>query len=948
MKMKFKISKRILSLVIALLLVFGMLPTQTYAVIDGEGWYISESTLFVMGKLTSLPQYSYFSINVASSGELAFAESEVWKYEITNSGTISGGTFQSTVENYGTISGGAFQGEVLNYNTISGGTFQGNVENASAGDISDGLFLSTVENYGYINGGAFQGEVKNEYNGYITGGTFIHFVTNNYRINGGIFRGLVTNNGYIGGGAFENTVANSNQGTIDGGEFSFAVGNHGVIIKAKFLGASVIGNDPQSVIHNVSGEDKPLTYGKDLLDELDDVQEGTAWHTGNTCISGGTVPLKYTEYTIKAHSHNYTYTVSGNILIETCANGCNHIAKATLTVPNESYTYTGEFIMPAVLIFEGDWKGNKGNNRTYTNNKDVGIATVTSNPAGKIITATFEIKAADIAGATITLGPPSGDYNGIKQEPTISVVWNNRPLLENTHYTVSWDKSGFINAETYTVTVTGIGNFEGETVKTFKIAQKEIGISWGAVNFLPYTGQLVLPAAAVTGLADGDSCEVIVSVVETVDGAGVKPGQWTARITGLSNGNYKLPENSNLLEVKYTIYANQTAPDVSGVGETVKGKNDGYISGLTTEMEYSTEHTNRNDAYTKVTDPDMTFAPGTYYVRYAAKDYYYASTSTEVTVSEGRELTVFLPPANEQTGYAIKTDKTTLPYEDTVRITISAKEGYGRTERFTVYNNGVDVTHRFAFATNTLTLTNIAEDVKITLADGSFADTTVPTAEITLGTNRWSSLLNTVTFGLIFKDTQEVTIDANDIGSGVNTVQYYLADGVLNETGQKAITEWIDYNGTFKIDPDNKVVVYARVIDNAGNTLLINSDGIVLDATAPSLNGIENGGTYYGDKIFKVKDDNFLKIEVDGVDITHTTQGDDAYKIVADNAGHTVTVTDKAGNVAVYKITVYTEVLTTDNPETGDDSHIVLWILLAVFSLSCIAALEIYRKKKVV
>lgn len=52
-------------------------------------------------------------------------------------------------------------------------------------------------------------------------------------------------------------------------------------------------------------------------------------------------------------------------------------------------------------------------------------------------------------------------------------------------------------------------------------------------------------------------------------------------------------------------------------------------------------------------------------------------------------------------------------------------------------------------------------------------------------------------------------------------------------------------------------------------------------------------------------DDNFIKIEVDGVDITDTTEGDDEFKIVSANAEHTVTVTDKAGNATEYKITVY-------------------------------------------
>ena len=37
-----------------------------------------------------------------------------------------------------------------------------------------------------------------------------------------------------------------------------------------------------------------------------------------------------------------------------------------------------------------------------------------------------------------------------------------------------------------------------------------------------------------------------------------------------------------------------------------------------------------------------------------------------------------------------------------------------------------------------------------------------PTGKISLDTNEWKTLLNTITFGLFFKDTQTVTITATD------------------------------------------------------------------------------------------------------------------------------------------------------------------------------------------
>ena len=215
--------------------------------------------------------------------------------------------------------------------------------------------------------------------------------------------------------------------------------------------------------------------------------------------------------------------------------------------------------------------------------------------------------------------------------------------------------------------------------------------------------------------------------------------------------------------------------------------------------------------------------------------------------------------------------------------------------------------------------------VKVTMNDGycepvsktfdftvkDTTDITAPFAQIKVKENSWSVFQNHLTFGLFFKETQNVTIIATDDESGVKSIQYYLSDRELEGSEVETITAWEDYNGTFKINPDNKYVIYARVTDNSGNTVYINSNGIVLDATAPVFYGIENGCVYHGDKVFKAMDENFLKIEVDGVDITDTTEGDNEYKIVADNAEHTVTAIDKAGNVTEYKITVYKKYMVT-------------------------------------
>ncbi len=81
--------------------------------------------------------------------------------------SISGGTFDGSVQNTGTISGGTFNGRVVNSGMITDGTFNGEVVNE--GTISGGTFNGVVTNYSTITEGAISG------------------ITVTYKANGGIY-----------------------------------------------------------------------------------------------------------------------------------------------------------------------------------------------------------------------------------------------------------------------------------------------------------------------------------------------------------------------------------------------------------------------------------------------------------------------------------------------------------------------------------------------------------------------------------------------------------------------------------------------------------------------------------------------------------------------------------------------------------------------------------------
>ena len=431
---------------------------------------------------------------------------------------------------------------------------------------------------------------------------------------------------------------------------------------------------------------------------------------------------------------------------------------------------------------------------------------------------------------------------------------------------------------------------------TFKIKQKEISISWGATMFLPYNGKSLVPKPTVANLVDGDECNLTTDVVENTDGAGIIPGTWTAEITALSNSNYKLPENVRVqFEIVYG-YQNE-APAVTGVNETIYGKSDGKISGVDSTMEYRKEG---EETYTAINDAELTnLEAETYYVRYAAKTYYNPSPDKKVVISAGRKLTVNIP--NNQVGYTLSVNKTEFEYKEIPTLTLVIHDGYSETEHFAVKVNGIDINWDDF---TEIALEKITENVEITVE--GVADITAPRAEIQLKDNKWNQFWNNITFGKFFNETQKVTIVADDVntGSGLDNIYYYLATEELTETEIEELSSWVEYNGSFSINPNNEYIIYAKAVDKAGNIVYISSEGIIVDTLAPVIKGVENGGTYYGDTEFEVEEKYLDSITVDGKSVELT---DGKYTITANGNEHTIVVTDKAENSnKTMKITVVT------------------------------------------
>jgi hypothetical protein len=190
-----------------------------------------------------------------------------------------------------------------------------------------------------------------------------------------------------------------------------------------------------------------------------------------------------------------------------------------------------------------------------------------------------------------------------------------------------------------------------------------------------------------------------------------------------------------------------------------------------------------------------------------------------------------------------------------------------------------------------------AENITIT---ARWKDTEKPTGEIIIGTNKWNEFLNKLTFGIFFKDTQEVTINAVD-NSGVVFVSYLVTDKELSEAELNSLV-FRAYEEPFCIDPNGEYIIYVMLVDENINITYLRSDRITLDNIQPVISGIENGKTYCEAQTVTVNEKYVDTVTVNGTVVTLDADG--GFVLPPTNGEQKIVVTDKAGNNAEMTVTV--------------------------------------------
>lgn len=415
--------------------------------------------------------------------------------------------------------------------------------------------------------------------------------------------------------------------------------------------------------------------------------------------------------------------------------------------------------------------------------------------------------------------------------------------------------------------------------KFITITQRTATLSWkldGTNTFkIPYDGKPHVPTATVTNTVGDDKCKV------TVSGEQTEVGTYTATATGLSDSNYKLPAQKTVtFEI---VKAQRKAPtSVTATGTTYKGGTDGRLNDVDSSMEYKKDGENEWHSITGNTVEGL--STGKYYVRYKDSKNYYASSEKEVYIANGQEIKVNVPVS--QVGYTLNVSNTVVDYNESSTLTFKLNKGYSKTTDFAVKVNGETVQLN---NNNQYTIKNIQKDTDITVE--GVADITAPDTEIKVSNKTWKSILNTITFGLFFKETQKAEITATDEGSGVNKYYYYVdksgSEKSLTEKQLQAV-DWKE-GTSVTFSEDSNYVIYAKVTDKAGNIKYVSTDGIVIDTIAPQVSGVENNQTYTKTQTFTVTDNNLDTVKVDDKVVT-------SYTLVPKKGTYTIEVTDKSGN----------------------------------------------------
>lgn len=568
---------------------------------------------------------------------------------------VNGGTFTMTngvISNNSALGGGGvtvFKGNSSKDSsfTLSGGSITGN----SATEIGGGI---------YVAGGAFSLSGAPAISGNKTGGA----ASNIYLNSSTIALGTLTNTTSYGVSMATPGVFTSGGGatyiekfTSDDSKYKVTAKDGELCLSSGYtvtfdLGGAVGTPPTNQEVENGGKATEPTAptwddhafagwYNGDTLWNFDTVVTGNMiltakWITNPTVTVTGDTSLTYgTDGTLTASvspaGQNYTYQWSCN------GSEISGAIGASYTIPADTAVGTYTYSCTVTAKIEG----------SDVTASESGNVTVTVSSKGYGDGSSFNISSI-----------PDQTYTGSQIKPEPEVKFGDITLQKGTDYDLSYGTN--INVGTGSVTINFKGNYSGSATVYFNIVK--------ANQSAPGEGEGYTINYAAETISVQDGYEVYTA---QSDGTQVASGSITGYLgqtlyirrteTGTHNA-------SNWTE--FTIASRPAAPSVTAVDETIKGKQDGKVTGVDTTMEYKIG----DGAWQDCTGTEITdlAADTTVTVRVKATANAPHGAESACTIEEGKTLTVTF----DENGGSEATDITGLSYNSTITAPDITRAGY--------------------------------------------------------------------------------------------------------------------------------------------------------------------------------------------------------------------------------------------------------------------------------
>ena len=402
----------------------------------------------------------------------------------------------------------------------------------------------------------------------------------------------------------------------------------------------------------VEGTDYTLTYSGDLINvgTVTITIKGIGNYTGEFTKTYQILPR---EYTVTTNTDSKVY--DGNPL--TAGGTVNNLVKDETV--NLTMTGSQTNVGTSDNTYELNWTGS-AKESNYTHGKDsIGTLTVTA----KSINPDDEK-----TGITVT-DPKDSKYDGEehRNKPKVEDTKTKATLKESKDYELSYSED-VTNAGTVTVTVTGIGNYEGSFEVTYEITKRHVTLT-SADDEKVYDGSALTNDTVTVG---GDKFAKKEGATYNVTGMQIEKGSSKNTFTytlneGTLAGNYDIETFEGTLKV--TAFENEVVVTIKGNKDTVTYDGnphsvEGYVITDISNKLYKAEYIGVK-GYARAEGT----AAGTYKMNLTAQQFSNTSASFDKVTFKVEDGALTINPKS------ITPDGPDTPDEKKTGITVTAPEG---------------------------------------------------------------------------------------------------------------------------------------------------------------------------------------------------------------------------------------------------------------------------------